>query len=61
MTTDLSMLAWTAGLTALFWIPYILARIVKYGPVAALTYKADSKPVVAWAERAKKAHYAKGR
>jgi len=30
MTTDLSMLAWTAGLTALFWVPYIQARIVKY-------------------------------
>lgn len=57
MTTDLSMLAWTAGLTVLFWIPYILARIVQYGPVAALTYEADSKPIAAWAERAKKAHY----
>jgi len=30
MTADLSMLAWTAGLTALFWVPYIQARIVKY-------------------------------
>lgn len=57
MTTDLSMLAWTAGLTALFWVPYVLARIVQYGPVEALTYRADSKPVAAWAERAKKAHY----
>ncbi len=57
MTTDLSMLAWTAGFTTLFWVPYILARIVKYGPVDALTYKADSKPIAAWAERAKKAHY----
>lgn len=57
MTTDLSMLAWTAGITALFWVPYILARIVQYGPVEALTYRADSKPIAAWAERAKKAHY----
>lgn len=57
MTTDLSMLAWTAGLTALFWVPYVLARIVQYGPVEALTYRADAKPVAAWAERAKKAHY----
>lgn len=57
MTTDLSMLAWTAGITALFWVPYILARIVQYGPVEALTYRADNKPVAAWAERAKKAHY----
>lgn len=57
MTTDLSMLAWTAGLTAILWIPYILARIAKYGPVEALSYRADAKPVAAWAERAKKAHY----
>ncbi len=57
MTTDLSMLAWTTGFTALLWIPYILARIAKYGPVEALTYRADAKPVAAWAERAKKAHY----
>lgn len=57
MTTELSMLAWTTGLTALLWIPYILARIAQYGPVEALTYRADTKPVAAWAERAKKAHY----
>lgn len=57
MTTELSMLAWTAGITALFWVPYILARIAKYGPVSALTYKSDGQPVAAWAERAKKAHY----
>ena len=57
MTTDLSMLAWTAGITSLFWVPYILARIVQYGPVEALTYRADAQPVAAWAERAKKAHY----
>ncbi len=27
MTTDLTMLAWAAGLTAILWIPYIVARI----------------------------------
>ncbi|MDH3230662.1 MAG: MAPEG family protein [Alphaproteobacteria bacterium] len=57
MSTDLSMLAWTTGLTALFWLPYILARIAKYGLTEALTYRADSLPVPAWADRAKKAHY----
>ena len=57
MSTDLSMLAWTSGLTALLWLPYILARIAKYGVIEALTYRADSLPVPAWAERAKKAHY----
>ncbi len=57
MSTDLSMLAWTSALTALLWLPYILARIAKYGVVEALTYRADSQPVPAWADRAKKAHY----
>ena len=57
MTTDLSMLAWTSGLTALLWLPYILVRIAKYGVMEALTYRADGKPVAAWAERAKYAHY----
>jgi uncharacterized MAPEG superfamily protein len=50
MSTDLSMLAWTSGLTALLWIPYILARIAKYGVMEALTYRADSQPVAAWAD-----------
>ena len=57
MSTDLSMLAWTSGLTALLWLPYILARIGKYGMIEALTYRADNLPVPAWADRAKKAHY----
>lgn len=57
MTTDLTMLTWTAGITILFWLPYILARILSFGIVEALTYRSDSKPVADWAERAKKAHY----
>jgi uncharacterized MAPEG superfamily protein len=57
MSTDISMLVWTTGLTALFWLPYILARIVKYGLMDTLTYRADDKPMPAWADRAKKAHY----
>lgn len=57
MTTELSMLVWTAGLTALMWIPYILAHIVNVGLVPALTYRADGTPLPAWADRAKKAHY----
>ena len=56
MTTDLYMLAWTAGFTALLWIPYILARIGTYGRVETITYKADDKPLPAWAARAKRAH-----
>jgi len=57
MSTDLSMLAWVSGLTAVLWMPYILARIGKYGVLEALSYRADDKPVADWAVRAKKAHY----
>jgi uncharacterized MAPEG superfamily protein len=57
MSTDLYMLTLTAGLTALMWLPYILQRIMEHGLMTALTYTADDKPVAAWAERAKRAHY----
>lgn len=57
MTTDLEMLAWVAGFTALLWLPYILAHILNVGLMPALTYRADDVPLPAWAARAKKAHY----
>ncbi|MGQ0484997.1 MAG: MAPEG family protein [Hyphomicrobiales bacterium] len=57
MTTDLTMLAWTAAFTSLLWIPYILARIQKAGVMETLTYVADDEPLPGWAQRAKRAHY----
>ena len=57
MTTELTMLVWVAGLTALMWLPYILAHIVNVGLIDALTYRADGTPLPAWADRARKAHY----
>jgi len=57
MTTDLTMLAWTAGLTLAFAFPYVLATIQRYGLMDALTYRADGQPLDDWAARAKKAHY----
>ena len=57
MTTDLEMLVWTAGMTALMWLPYIMAHVVKHGLAEALTYRADVFPLEGWAARAKKAHY----
>jgi uncharacterized MAPEG superfamily protein len=57
MTTDLEMLVWIAGLTALMWIPYILVHVLNNGMMEALTYKADGVPLPDWAARAKKAHY----
>jgi len=56
MTTDLYMLAWTAGFTAALWIPYVLARIRTHGRAETITYKADDKPLPTWATRAKRAH-----
>jgi uncharacterized MAPEG superfamily protein len=57
MTTDLEMLVWTAGMTAIMWVPYILAHVLKHGMGEALTYRADAIPLDGWAARAKKAHY----
>jgi uncharacterized MAPEG superfamily protein len=57
MTTDLKMLAWISALTALMWLPYILARIMTSGLMPTLTYAADNDALPAWATRAKKAHY----
>ncbi|MDB3935434.1 MAPEG family protein [Granulosicoccus sp.] len=56
MTVELNMLVLTALVTALLWVPYILSHIVKNGPVAALTYKADGQPLPGWASRLKMAH-----
>jgi uncharacterized MAPEG superfamily protein len=57
MTTDLKMLAWVSALTALMWLPYILARIMASGLMPTLTYAADNDALPGWATRAKKAHY----
>ncbi len=56
MTTDLTMLAWVAAITALMWLPYILARLQKSGMMATLDYSADNDPLPTWAARAKRAH-----
>jgi uncharacterized MAPEG superfamily protein len=57
MTTDLTMLAWTAAFTAVLWLPYISVHILNVGLMEAVTYRADDAPRPAWAERSKKAHY----
>lgn len=56
MTTDLTMLAWTAGLTIVLWLPYIVAHIGNVGLMTAMSYQADDTPLPGWAARAKKAH-----
>ena len=56
MTTDLTVLAGVAALTALMWVRYILARIQRSGLMETLTYAADNDPLPTWASRAKRAH-----
>jgi uncharacterized MAPEG superfamily protein len=57
MKPELMYLAYTALLTALLWLPYIVNRTMVYGLRDAMGYPSDPKPVAAWADRAKKAHY----
>lgn len=57
MSTDIEMLVWVAGLTAIMWLPYIAAHVLNVGLIPALTYAADDTPPPKWAARAKRAHY----
>jgi uncharacterized MAPEG superfamily protein len=57
MKPELAYLAWTALLTALLWLPYVLNRVMVLGLTETMGYPNDPKPLAPWAERAKKAHY----
>lgn len=56
MTPELKYLTWTAVLTALLWIPYVLNVIVRNGLTTAVGYP-PALAMSPWAERLKKAHY----
>jgi uncharacterized MAPEG superfamily protein len=56
MKPELQYLAWTAALTALLWIPYVLERIKAWGLVNAVGYPASPPPQAPWALRMKAAH-----
>jgi len=57
MTTELYWLVLTTTMTALFWLPYVLNRIVVRGLMGALGNAGpDSTAHAAWAERAIAAH-----
>jgi hypothetical protein len=43
MSTDLKMLTWTAALTFVLWLPYVLVRMIQEGLIPTVTYIADSK------------------
>lgn len=57
MTPELTKLTWVLALNAVIWIPYILNQIMVQGLVDAVGYPESPKPLSAWADRAKKAHY----
>jgi uncharacterized MAPEG superfamily protein len=56
MTTDLTMLVWSAVLTVVLFIPYIAARVVYWGLVDTVGYPENPPALPRWAERAKRAH-----
>jgi uncharacterized MAPEG superfamily protein len=57
--TSLEWLAATALMTALFWVPYVLERMVALGVLGALkpVDPEDELKQALWARRAKRAHY----
>jgi uncharacterized MAPEG superfamily protein len=57
VTTELYWLTLTALMTALFWVPYVLNRMVMTGVGATLAGTApDNKALSDWAQRAGRAH-----
>lgn len=57
MTPDLTWLAWTAVLTAVLWIPYIVGQVVTTGVITADSYRDPTPPEVpAWVKRCNRAH-----
>ena len=57
MTSELMSLLWVTALTAILWVPYILNTIAVRGLMNAVGYPAEPKPLAAWAEKLKCAHY----
>lgn len=58
MTQELYWLILTAGVTALFWLPYATDWIIQRGLMGAMGNPGNSDPARhGWADRAKRAHY----
>jgi len=57
MTPDLMWLAYTAALTAILWVPYVLGMVISNGMITPSYYK-DSTPTEfpAWVKRCNRAH-----
>lgn len=57
MTPELKYLAWTAVVTTLLWIPYVLDILSRNRISDAVGYPEEPLKMAPWAERLKKAHY----
>ena len=57
MTPELKYLSYTAVITTLMWVPYILNVIARNRLSDAVGYPAEPLAMAPWAERLKKAHY----
>lgn len=56
MTTDLTMLVWSAVLCVLLFLPYVLARVLTWGLVDTVGYPKNPPALPDWAQRAHRAH-----
>ncbi len=57
MTPDLTWLAWTAVLTAILWVPYIVGLAMANGGASAASYRDPTPPELpAWVKRCNRAH-----
>jgi uncharacterized MAPEG superfamily protein len=57
MTTDLTYLAYTAFLTAVLWIPYVIAQVLTNGFLAPPNYVDPTpRPLPPWGKRADRAY-----
>jgi uncharacterized MAPEG superfamily protein len=53
VTTDLKYLAYTAMLTAVLWIPYVIAQVMTNGPLTPPNYVDPApRPLPPWGRRA---------
>ena len=57
MTPELKYLAYTAVITSLMWIPYVLNILTRNRISDAVGYPDEPLTMSPWAERLKKAHY----
>ena len=57
MTTELTYLAYTALLTAVLWIPYVVSQVISNGPLKPDNYNNPTpRPVPLWGTRAHRAY-----